>query len=269
MSGVEESVDLAIVIPWRDPGDGERKDNFDYVYEHYRSMNVGPVFAISDGREAGQPFNRSAAYNRGYDLCVRANVVLWNEADTILPKPAVEHAAQMALDEPGLVVPFTERHELNAEQTAWVLQGVADPFNLRGATVYPDGRSIGQAGLTSVATMNAIGGRWDEGFEGWGYDDNAMFHIFAELAGPPRFVAGKGVHLWHTPVYHAHTPQSRATTDRNAARYAAIKNLRGAELLAYLRPGIDPRQDRPPNGSPLQEPPAMSPGNVPRQQVRA
>ena len=233
MSKPEETPDVAIVIPWRDPGDGERKANFDYVYEHYRSMDIGPVFAVSDGREPGQPFNRSAAYNRGYRLTGRANVILWNEADTLLTVEAVLAAAHQSLQAPGMVVPYTERHELDAAQTQAVLDGV-DPFTMRGHIVYSDGSSIGQAGVTSTRTMDLIGGRWDEGFEGWGYDDNAMFHVFNALAGQPRWVAGKGVHLWHTPVYAAHTEQSRATTDRNAARCQAIMARTGADLIDYL-----------------------------------
>ena len=225
--------DIAIVIPWRDPGDGERRINFEYVRDYYQALDIGPVIVVDDGREHGQPFNRSAAYNRGYTLSEPANVILWNEADTLLPAHQILGAAHVALQNPGLVVPYTERHELNATQTQQVHDG-ADPLTMRGATVYPDGRSIGQAGVTSVHTMNAIGGRWDEGFEGWGYDDNAMFHIFQALAGPPQWVRGVGVHLWHTPVYHAHTPESRATTDRNAARYMHIQTLGGQQLLDYL-----------------------------------
>lgn len=233
VSRPEASPNIAIVIPWRDPGNGERKANFDYVYEHYRSMDVGPVVVVDDGRETDQPFNRSAAYNRGYEQVGLSNVILWNEADTLIPVESVLAAAHQALQGTGLVVPYTERHELDAAQTQAAHDG-ADPFGMTGSVVYPDGTSIGQAGVTSTRTMDLIGGRWDEGFEGWGYDDNAMFHVFTTLAGPPRWVAGKGVHLWHTPVYAAHTEQSRATTDRNAARCQAIMARTGADLVNYL-----------------------------------
>ena len=233
MSGTTETVDLAIVIPWRDPGDGERRANFEYVRDYYESLDIGPVIVVDDGREQGQQFNRSAAYNRGYAASEPANVILWNEADTLLSIEAVLTAAHLALTQPGLVVPFTERHELDASSTQAVLDG-DDPFAMRGAIVYPDGCSIGQAGVTSVHTMTAIGGRWDEGFEGWGYDDNAMFHVFATLAGQPRWVKGKGVHLWHTPVYRAHTPASQAATDRNRDRYHRMRSLPADALAEYL-----------------------------------
>lgn len=226
--------DLAIVIPWRDPGDSERATNYQHVLDHYFALDIAPVIVASDGRKHGQPFNRSAAYNRGYAARGLANVILWNEADTLLTAEAVLAAADLALQRPGLVVPYTERHELNAAQTHAVIHDGEDPFTMRGSIVYPDGRSIGQAGATSTHTIDLIGGCWDEGFEGWGYDDNAMFHIFTELAGKPRWVAGKGVHLWHTPVYSTHTPQSQAATSRNAARCQAITSRTGDDLRRLI-----------------------------------
>lgn len=224
---------IAIVIPWRDSGDEHRARNFRYVHDYYKALGIGPVIVESDGREPGQPFNRSAAYNRGLARASSQDIILWNEADTLIPLRQIEAAAEVAAQQLGLVVPFTERHELNAAQTDEVHQG-ADPLVMRGAVVYPDGRSIGQAGVTSRATIDAIGGAWDEGFSGWGYDDNGMFHVFKELAGAPQWVTGPGVHLWHTPVYTAWTPQSRQSSDANAARFMAMNKLRGDDLRNFL-----------------------------------
>lgn len=227
-------MNIGIVIPWRSSGDPDRDANCEYVVRYYQSHAT--VALVDDGREAGQQFNRHAAYNRGlrWARAAGCDVVLWNEADTILPWENVVLAARTALDQPGMVLPYTERHELGATQTQSVLAGEVDPFTPRGETVYSDGSSIGQASVTSLHTMDLIGGRWDEGFKGWGYDDNAMFHIFSTLAGKPRWVAGKGVHLWHTPAYRAPTPASRIATDHNAARSATIHALHGTDLLDYL-----------------------------------
>jgi hypothetical protein len=228
-------VRIAVVIPWRASGDEDRDLAFDYTRAYYLRLEaagvVDEVVVSSDGADSG-PFNRHRAYNLGYAR-TDADVVLWNEADTLIPAEQIATAAALAEDEPGLVVPYSERHELDVTQAARVYAGT-DPFTLTGTVVYADGVSIGQAGVTSRATMGRVGGGWDERFQGWGFDDNAAFHIFGVLAGPPRIVEGRGVHLWHLPAFHVHTPEREARTDANAARFAFIRSLSPDDLRAYV-----------------------------------
>ena len=224
--------DLAVIIPWRESGDPDRTAAFTYTLRYYLHLRIGQVIPIDDARQPGQPFNRHAAYNRGLAL-TDAPVILWNEADTLIPPGQIEQAARLALDHPGLVIPYTERHELDAHQAGRVYDGI-DPFTLDGATIYPDGTSIGQAGVTSRATLDAVGGHWPEMFHGWGYDDNAAFHAFTTLAGPTRWVAGKGVHLWHLPAFKVHDPQRVQTTERNRVHYQRMRAMTPDRLRDYL-----------------------------------
>ena len=222
---------IAVVIPWRSSNDPDRDSAQRYVEDYYNSLPLHQVIVTSDGTEAG-PFNRHRAYNLGYAQ-TDADVILWNEADTLIPLDQIEYAAHLALETPGLVIPYSERHELDATQTATVYDHDVDPFTLTGEyAVYRDGTSIGQAGVTSHATIDAIGGQWDERFAGWGYDDNAMMHVFALLAGSPRWVQGKGVHLWHVPVHQANPDNEQ--TQRNAARHAWLTSLTPDELRTHL-----------------------------------
>lgn len=226
---------VAVVIPWRDSGDPQRLADFNHTRRYYADLNPHVLVATHDGRQSG-PFNRHAAYNRGYQRTHDADVVLWVEADTLIPEAQITEAAHLALEEPGLVIPYTERHELDITQTEQVFAGTVDPFTLRGAAnVFANGDSIGQAGVTSHATIDAIGGRWDDDFEGWGYDDNAALYLFATLAGPTRWVTGKGIHLWHTPAYVAATPESEAVTQANAMRLRTLTQMTRAELEAHTR----------------------------------
>lgn len=226
---------IATVIPWRDGGDPDRRTNYAHVVGYYEALDLGPVIVADDGNTAG-PFNRSAAYNRGLAQTT-ADVILWNEADTLIPLDQILTAAWLAEQGPGLVVPYTERHELDPAQTIRVHEDGVDPFTLTGAIVYPDGASIGQAGVTSRATMDLIGGRWDEGFKGWGYDDNAMIYIFDTLAGYTRWVEGKGVHLYHLPCFVSPSPEQSEATAANAQRFHDIRQLTGPDLHAYLNSG--------------------------------
>lgn len=222
------TVRIAVVIPWRDKGDPDRQAAYAYTHAYYRRLGVDTI-VTDDGATTG-PFNRHRAYNRGLAR-TDADVILWNEADTLIPSEQITAAATLALAEPGIVIPYTERHELNATQSRVVYQG-ADPFGLRGAVVYPDGCSIGQAGVTSRRTLDLIGGMWDEGFAGWGYDDNAAFLTFARLAGPPRWVQGKGVHLWHEPAFNDYSPEREAATAANAERFARMRDMTDDQIRA-------------------------------------
>ena len=213
---------VAVIIPWRDSGDIDRRANFEHVERYYRDLDIGPVVVASDGETHGRPFNRSRAYNTGWSAVEASDVLVWNEADTLIPRGQLEEAVRVAAAAPGIVIPFTERHELSEPVTLRVLTGEVDPFAVSGEVVYPDGSSIGQCGVTSAETMRAVG-RWDEGFAGWGYDDNAMLLLFESLVAPRRYVHGKGVHLWHPLAYGNVSDEARFQTQRNAARYAQMK----------------------------------------------
>jgi hypothetical protein len=225
---------VATVIPWRAGTCPYRIANADYVVAHYERLSLGPVVVVDDGKQSG-PFNRSAAYNRGYARVPGdVDVILWNEADTLIPAAQIEEAARTAGERAGMVVPFTERHELTREQARLVHDG-ADPLAMTGGEkVYLDGRSIGQAGICSRASMDAIGGRWDQCFESWGYDDTAMFHVFRTLAGEPSWVQGKGVHLWHPHALAQQTDEQRAATRANKARSRRMFRMDARELRDFL-----------------------------------
>ena len=227
-------VTIAVVIPWRDSGDPHRRRNAEHVAGYYRHLDVGPVIISGDGADEG-PFNRHRAYNRGY-VQASTDVVLWNEADTLIPRAQIEQAADLAMQTPGLVLPYDQRYELDPRGARLVWAGV-DPFTCESTErVWAPRASIGQAGITSRTTMQAIGGRWPEQFAGWGYDDDAMVHVFATLAGPTRWVAGRGVHLWHPLAYQQQTPEQRAATERNERTCRELVSLDAGGLRAALTP---------------------------------
>jgi hypothetical protein len=225
---------IAVVIPWRAGTCPHRIAAAAYVEDYYRRLNLGPVIVTDDGNTDG-PFNRSAAYNRGYaQVPAGIDVVLWNEADTVIPRAQVLAAADLAGQAPGIVVPFTERHELSRAQAQRVLTGQADPTVMVGAEkVYTDGISIGQAGVTSRATVDAAGG-WCEAFRGWGYDDTAMFYVFKVLAGGPRWVDGPGIHLWHPHALRQQTDEQREASLANRRLSRHMRTLNVDELRAFL-----------------------------------
>ena len=58
--------------------------------------------------------------------------------------------------------------------------------------------------------------------------------LFAVLAGPPRWVPGKGVHLWHPPVHQNHSPERLQQTQANAARYVQLTRMTPDALREWL-----------------------------------
>lgn len=223
-----DAVNISVVIPWRDSGDVQRRRDFAYTLRYYKSLDVGQVVVVD---APTRRWNRSAAYNRGLEVS-DGDVIVWNEADTLVPASQLARAVHMADAIPGMVVPFMERHELDRDHTDAVFAG-ADPFTQPATKVYLDGRSIGACGVTSRATVEMVGG-WDEGFSGWGYDDTAMFHVFRELAGPPKWVEGRGVHLWHAHALRTATPEEKEHIAANKRRSREVMALSGDALRAYL-----------------------------------
>lgn len=225
-------MDVALVIPWRDGGSEHRRVNCEWLVEHYRSAGLRVIVA-DDGHESG-PFNRSAAFNRGLAEAGDPDVTIWNEADCLIPMDQLETAAMLAARAPGLVVPYTDRVELT-KRGAELLRTDLDywPGPEHVERVFSDGTSIGQCGVTSRATMQAVG-QWDEHFAGWGFDDNAMFLAFERLAGPPRWVQGVGWHLWHPLAYGRVDTDAKARTAANRARYQAMVATQDPAALRAL-----------------------------------
>jgi len=100
-------MNVAIVIPFRDRGnDPLRPANLRCVIEHWDGCDV-PVWLSDDGRVGDAQFNRSQAYNRGAWF-VDADVVVFAEADMLVPYSQIRQAVAMAAAAPGLVVPFIQ-----------------------------------------------------------------------------------------------------------------------------------------------------------------
>lgn len=216
---------VAVIVPWRDRGDPLRRANLDRVEQHLAKLGW-PVLLTDDGRDG--PFCRSAAYNRGVKAAPGAVVYVFCEADMLVPLPQLILAATLAARAPRLVVPFDEYRYLSPEASVAVRKGRIGELEVQPQRVMAHGRSVGAVNVLSAAALRVVG-RWDEGFAGWGWDDRAMTHAFTVTGGPPQFVRGPAVHLWHTPGWQAGerfaggaekvSRAERAATKANEARY--------------------------------------------------
>lgn len=231
-------MNVAIVIPFRDRGiDPLRSANVRRVIEHWDGCDV-PLWLGDDGRVGDAQFNRSQAYNRGA-WCVDADVVVFAEADMLVPYRQIRRAVAMAAAAPGLVVPFSQYRYLTSEDSGLVRAHDIEPGDCNPESIMDNGESIGAINVVSRETLDAIG-QWDEVFEGAWYDDVAMKIAFEVCAGPTRWVDGPAWHLWHKPGLGGSplTAEDEAATARNKARLELYRQATTPQRIRELTAGV-------------------------------
>lgn len=211
----------AVIVPFRNrSGDPLREENLACVEEEwYHGMGFAPQ-VFDDGRTGEEQFNRSAAYNRAVAANPQADVFVFIESDVLLPFDQVEEAIRMALEQPGLVIPFDTYRYLGPEASRKVRAGLVAPQDTPAEWVMRHGSSVGAANVVSRLTYEAVGG-YDEQFEGSSFDDRAMHLAFDAVTYPARWVLGPLHHLYHLPAggnAENLTDEDRAATARNKSR---------------------------------------------------
>lgn len=227
----------AFVIGFRDRGtDPLRQANLTVVKDYVEALGLGPLYIVSDGREGTANFNRHAAYNIGADIAFRAgaSTVTFYESDMIVSREQLAAGISAALEQPGLVVPFTARHEFGPRESQLIRAGT-DPASLRAKIVKPKPRRTGAINIVSPETYTAVG-RYDEAFEGSWFDDRSMHLAFDICAGPTRWIDGPSYHLYHLPGYEGRhlTPEDKAATQANRQRFHLYQQARTPQQIHQL-----------------------------------
>ncbi|HEU5091449.1 MAG TPA: hypothetical protein VFT30_02130 [Nitrospira sp.] len=226
------------IIPFRDRGiDQLRHKNLMCVTDYWRANGVHWPHVCTDGRAGDAQFNRSAAYNfgvRNHD----ADVYVFTESDMIVPKDQIDKAIEMAVESPGLVVPFTLYCYLAPDDSALVRADQIKAHTCSPVYTKENGRSIGAVNVVSRETMEMVG-KWDENFEGNWYDDDAMKRAFDVAAAKTRWVEGPAYHLYHMPGWKGEhlTDEDRAATKRNKKRYLKYRQATTPEQIRKLTSG--------------------------------
>lgn len=230
----------AFVIAFRDRGaDPLRKANLDFVLEYVELLGLGPIHLVDDGRAGIEQWNRHAAYNTGAHLAFQhADVATFYEADMLVPETQLITAIEWASQSPGLVVPFTERHEHNLQDSDRIRNGEVEPWSCTATVIKPKPRRTGAINVISRATYDLVG-QYDPAFEGSWWDDRAMHLAFDMCTGPTRWVDGPSHHLFHLPGYTGGhlTPEDKQATTRNRRRFTRYERARTPEQIRYLTAG--------------------------------
>ncbi len=225
---------VAVIIPFRSRGnDPLREQNLARVLTEWRGNGYEPT-VVSDGRSGGDAFCRSAAYNQAVKT-VSADVYVFAESDLIIRPEAIKMAVDLAVKEPGLVIPFSEFRALAEKDSRHVRHFVADPFNCLTSVVRGYRGSIGAINVVSRESYDLVGA-YDEEFEGAWYDDDAMKIAFEICCGPTRWIGGPAYHLYHLPGGRGKhlTDEDRAATMKNRIRYEQYQSASTADEIRLL-----------------------------------
>ncbi len=160
-----------IIIPWRDVDCIYRRKHFDFLIEYYSKE-----FDIILGDNEGD-FNRSAARNAGVEKSTSSiSVVI--DADNFIKYENIYEAIEKAKKRKLLVKPFRFFGYLTEESTDnfYKYFGILDiNYNFINE---PQRGFTGGAYVMQKSLWQDIGGM-DEGFIGWGAEDDA-FHLLVE-----------------------------------------------------------------------------------------
>jgi hypothetical protein len=231
----EPTLSVTVCIPFRDRGrDPLRAANLKTVLKHWRYFDV---LVVDDDREGDQQFNRCAAYNKA-TRTTSASVLVFAESDMIIDPHQIWQAIDLAVEAPGMVVPFTEYRYLSETDSDLVRQGADHTTMQPESMISPKTRSWLRTGPINVLTRDTLDmiGQWDETFDGSWWDDRAMKQAFDVAAGPTRWVTGPAYHLYHLPGWTGThlTDADKAATTRNRLRFHQYRQARTPEQIRQL-----------------------------------
>lgn len=181
-----------VILPWRSTGEPWRQKHVEFLADYYGAeFNV--ILADCEGE-----FNRSAARNTGVRLS-NSPISVVIDADNYIPIDQIHTAIDVAKKNKALVKPFTTFGYLTEESTnifyeAFGISDIEPEFINPPADGFTGGAYVMRREL-----WIGLGGM-DEGFIGWGAEDDAFHLLIKNSKIPTIYVDGYDWHLYH-PAY--------------------------------------------------------------------
>jgi GT2 family glycosyltransferase len=185
------------------------------------------------------PYNRSHSFNLGANHA-RAPVLLLHDNDMLVPAGYGRRLLDRIARGYAVVNPKRFIFYLNENHSARVLAGTAD-FDATPAEAIVQNLEAGGSLAITTEAYQAIGGM-DEGFVGWGGEDNEFWD---RCLTRPTWIWGYEpiVHLWHRAQPLKHRPDNpNLTRARNVmqhsplARIAALRPAPQRDLISTIIP---------------------------------
>jgi predicted glycosyltransferase involved in capsule biosynthesis len=189
-----------IILPWRDPDCVYRRKHFDFLFDYY-SQEFDIVIGDNEGK-----FNRSAARNSGVDKST-SEISVIIDADNYIPISQIHSAIKVAKRKDSLIKPFSHFGYLTEEATNSFYVGKNNfKHNADSFINSPEKNFTGGAYVIKKSLWQKVGGM-DEGFIGWGAEDDAFHILIKAKLGNAHYVDGFDYHLYH--------PAHRVTSEFN------------------------------------------------------
>lgn len=239
---------ISIVLPFMENGnDPKRRLNLNTTISYYRKIlpnsqivvveqyennpsfsdkNVSKVYLKKSG-----PANRSTMLNAGW--CKSKNdIVLFCDNDYVLRKDVIKIGSRLISQ--GLYDIFKPYDIIyNFPESFDQINADLENANLNICT--PENEYIaltGGAFLTSKSFYEKIGG-FDEGFVGWGGEDDASSLIAVDRG---RYIAYESfaLHLYHKKALSNKTPEFMKAWQKNIDRLQDIRKMNDVEFDNYI-----------------------------------
>lgn len=212
---------VSVLAPFRSDG-GWRDRVFDWITRRYQTLY--PEFELCIGTNDDEPFSRSKARNNAFREAT-GDILIVSDADTFCSTEAVERAIQeVASGNYPWSIPYTVYFNLAEEATLALLAGdpTVDMPEEVPESSYEHRLLTAESGVLVVSrdTWETVGG-YDEGFVGWGYEDNAFVNLLHRVGIGCR-IRGSAYHMYHElaqdPFHHPSIDANRARFKRTPPR---------------------------------------------------
>jgi glycosyltransferase involved in cell wall biosynthesis len=166
-----------------------RKKAFEVVYEYYKQLG----YYIFVG-ESEEPFNRAAARNACVPSFLDWDILVFLDADILVPLPQIEKAIDTAFKNQEMVLAYTNLYFLDKEQTDLFHETKEIANNWKKKV---ENQTSGAFAIPKKL-WNKVGGQ-DERFTKWGGEDRAFYYTCAAFTNQKenKRISGYAYHLWH------------------------------------------------------------------------
>lgn len=194
--------DLAILIPYR--GDGAFRDRiFDWVLNRYQILFPEVKIYVADS-DPDLKFNRSQARNNAFKQS-KEKYVAFCDADTFWHKDLLLNALHV-LPSTNWLIPYKRYLITQPVNTTKILSSSYDIDFVESDYTYdiivenntPDVLMPPISGIQLFESDKFYKtGGFDERYDGWGYEDNALVHTANMKLGVYSRLDGSICHIWH------------------------------------------------------------------------
>jgi hypothetical protein len=181
-----------VLVPRR--ADGGRRDVL-WAWLARRWAIEHPDWEVFEGHHNDGLFNRSAAINSAAKAAGRWDVAVIADADSLVGADQIDAAVAKAVDTGAMVIAYEQYCYLNKTMSDRIMAGWTGSW--WDGVEFTLANTCSNMNVVTRKLWNAVGG-FDEGFEGWGWEDCAFSSASAALGGRER-VPGVLWHLWHQP----------------------------------------------------------------------